>query len=244
MPFNGGLNPSPERSGGGRPTIGRVLDSLVAQLGSAYDGSSNTTVWAYATAYARAIAELYSTNLRLSHQWDPVRMTDFLPRWETILKIYPPVGSTLVSRRAAVAAAFARIGKPPTYQAVIDQLTTVLSPIPFRIVHGSSATANVWTPVGWPMGTHPTGSTFTPAMAPYVQPLPDWYSTVAEITIIVSKPAGIGDGDFYTRLGAIHTVLDPLLPAWATWQWIRQDIHPGAGFFLDEPNVDQEGFRL
>jgi len=244
MPFNGGLSPSPERSGGGRPTIGRVLDSLVAQLGSAYDGSTNTTVWAYAIAYARAIAELYSTNLRLSHQWDPARMTDFLPRWEVILGLHPAPTDTVVARRAAVGLAMSRIGKRPTYQAVVDQLTAVLGPVPFSIVHGSSATANVWTPIIWPMGSHPTGSTFTPAMAPYVQPLPGWYSTVAEITIIVSKPAGIGDGDFYTRLGAIHTVLDPLLPAWVTWNWIRQDIHPGAGFFLDEPNLDAEGFRV
>jgi hypothetical protein len=231
VPFNGGLSPYPERSGGGRPQIGRLIDSLVAQLGSAYDGSSGTTVYAYAEAYARAISEVYSTNARLGHQWDPARMTDFLPRWEAILGLYPLTSDTLLARRNRVAAAMKRIGGLNTYEAMVDALTNALAPISFTVIHGSSATANVWTPAGWPMGNHPT----TAAQ-------PDFYSTVAQVTIVVSEPAGMTDADFYSRLGAIYTVLDPMLPAWVTWNWIRQDIHPGSGFYLDEVDLDNEAF--
>src|SRR5690348_14660122 len=120
MPFNGGFSPYPERSGGGKPTIEVVLGSLLAQMGTAYDGSYGTAVWAYATADARVLAEVYGTHERLSYQWDPYRMTDMLPRWEKILRLAVLPTDSMVARRARIAAAMARIGGTPTYQAVVD----------------------------------------------------------------------------------------------------------------------------
>ena len=244
MPFYGGLSPYPERSGGRRPTIGVVLDSLLAQMGTAIDGSEGTVAWAYANADARVLGEVYGTHERLGNQWDPYRMTDMLPRWEKILRTNPLPSDTLTARRARVAAAMARLGGAPTYQAVVDTLTVALGSIPFTIEHTASSAANMWTPGSWPFGQHPSGPSVPSNMTQFLQVYPTWFSSADDISIVVSKPANMGNSEFYQRLGAINTALDPVMPAWVTWHWLRRDIHPGAGFFLDEPNLDQEAFDV
>ena len=55
----------------------------------------------------------------------------------------------------------------------------------------------------------------------------------SRVLILVTQPAGMTDGAFYTTVSAIEPVLDTLLPAWVTWDWYRQ-AHLGAnGFYLD-----------
>lgn len=241
----GGMDPSPQRYGGGRSTVAVLVDSLGTQLGTAYDPSQGTKVNVRLQAAARAIAEVYETNQRMANQSDPARMTDFLPRWEKILGLYPSPSANAPQRRRAVAAKRSMVGKKPTYQQVVDILTSTLTPIPYMLIHGSSSTANVWTPQDWPFGNHASPPPVPSNLVQFLQVYPDWYSTVAELQIKVSKPAGMLDADFYERLGAMNLVLDGFLPAWTTWTWFRQDIHGSPGFFLNDPsNLDNEAFRI
>lgn len=232
MPQNGGLSPSPERYGGGKPILAFVVASLANSMGDAYDTTQSSNVYVELMAYGRAIAAAWSGNQRMANQWDPDRMTDFLPRWEKILGLTPLSTDTDVARRARVKAAFARIGQPANFQGVNDLLTSTLGSAFVGITVTPSSSANVWTPAGWPMGTHDPNGVI------------NWYSTVSYLAIQVQKPANTSDGDFYALLGSVMPALDSLLPAWVTFSWYRTDIHPGLGFYLDEtPNLDNEALN-
>lgn len=254
MPFNGGLNPGFERSGGGRPVRGRILDSLNQQRGTAYDTSQASPVYAENLAFARAIAEVWANNERLANQWDPLRMTDFLPRWEAIYGLYPSPSDTLVDRRKRVAAAVARVAQFPTYQNVVDTLRAALGNVFVSITHTGTGAANPTVVAGGAV-TSPSG----PANVVWVglgntTSTVDWYSNVAHVLVQVQQPAGMLDVDFYSAAGKIFPILDSLLPAWVTFDWYRV-CHSNAtatGFYLDgDPvysgsntyvNLDNEAF--
>jgi len=233
VPFAGGLSPSPERGGGGIPTLQRIIESLGSQLGSAYDITTTSgLVYIELEAYARAIWGAWQDNERLGNQWQASRMSDFLPRWEAIYAIVPSPTDTLPARRARIAVLQARAGQA-NQQVLTDSLNGLLGSVLVTIVNGNSATANVWTPSTWPFGQHDPSNAV------------DWYSTVAFVAIQVTKPTGWSEGDLYTAIAGIGPVLDSALPAWVTWTWFRQDIHGSPGFFLDEGgNLDNEAFRV
>lgn len=230
MPAHGGLTPGFERYGGGAPGLKRILESLNAARGSAYDTSATSTVYAENLAIARAIAESWSTNARMANQWDTARMTDFIPRWEKIYGLYPLPSDTPTDRRKRIAAAAARVGKQPNYQYAFDLVKAALGACFVSILHTPSTDPHAI--VIWPGA----GNT-TPTVA--------WYSSVAYVAVLVQQPAGMNDGAFYGTVGQIYPILDGILPAWVTFDWIRRDIHGGgvAGFWLDDANdLDNEGF--
>ena len=230
MPVHGGLTPGFERYGGGAPGVKRILEALNAARGSAYDTSATSTVYAENLAIARAIAESWSTNARMSNQWDANRMTDFIPRWEAIYGLYPLPTDTPVERRARIAIAAARAGKQPNYQTVFDLLRAALGTTFVSIIHTLSTDPHA--AIIWPGASN-------------VTPTVDWYSSVAYVAVLVKQPAGMNDGQFYNAIGQMYPILDGVLPSWTTFDWIRRDIHGGgvAGFWLDDlPNLDNEGF--
>jgi len=237
MPTYGGLSPGFERYGGGGDglTLERVTKSLLAQKGTAFDTATTSPVYVECHAYARAITDAWHTNERLANQWDPLRVTDFLERWEDIFALTPSPSDSLIARRARLATAVARIGKRCTYQAVYDALAAAMGSAFVNITHTDSASANVWTPTGWPMGSHDSSGQVT------------WYSTVAFLAIRLQQVSGVTDEEFYELVGNIHPILDHMLPAWVTWGWYRY-IHLGGtvhGFFLDEEfNLDNAGFDV
>lgn len=231
MPFTGGYTPNPERYGGGKPLLKYIVESLSNGLGSAYDPSSK--IFPELMAYSRALwGNGWSANARMANQWDPLRMTDFLSRWEGIFGIYASPTDTETVRRARVQASMQRIGAASNFAGINDTLTTLLgSSIYLGIPNLTSGSANVWTPTSWPFGTHDSTGAI------------DWYSTVAYLPIKVAKPANMSYGDFYAKVGSVMPELDIRLPAWVTFDWYREDVHGGLGFYLDEiPNLDNEAF--
>src|SRR4051794_4567574 len=123
----GNFNPSPITTGSEKGHIEEViLDGLLDADGTALSKDVDSYVWAEANATARAIAYLWHLNARLANQWDPDRMTSFLPRWEKILGIRPLTTDTPVERRAKVKSKISAFGAPGDQPVVIDILTVVL----------------------------------------------------------------------------------------------------------------------
>lgn len=154
MPFTGGYNPSPERTGGGdgttnAPHLQRVFESIAAARGKGYDQTLNSAVGAENMAYARAIAfDLFGANVRNGNEMIPPRSTakGTLSRWERILGIFPRPGDPEPTRRARLAAALLRFGVPNTYQPVIDAVVAAIGPLYVGLTLSSPSNANVWWP--------------------------------------------------------------------------------------------------
>ncbi len=226
MPTFGGMSPFPLRYGGGVPALQRIIESLASQLGTAYDSENvNGIIYIELMAEARCIAAVWSQNQRLANQWQAARMTDFLPRWEKIYRLPVFASDSLTTRRARVAVAQARVGEADG-PAIRDICMTIMGDAFVSLVHTDSSGAVVWTPATWPFGLH---GAFT------------WYSTVAHVSVKVAQPASMSDADFYDRAGALMVALDGVLPAWITFDWYREGGF-GAGFYLDELNLDNEAF--
>lgn len=230
----GGFNPSPLKTGAERGHLQEALvNGLVEADGTALDGDSGSYNYAEHLAESRCLAYLWDLNTRLGNQWDPLRVTDFLSRWETILGILPPAGATDVSRRAAISAKEAAGGQPGTAQVAGDLLRQVLGPIFLALVNTSSSQALGFVAggVSVPGGvTLPDGGTVT------------WSSTIANVMVQVQEPTGTQDAALYSAVAQIPSFLDGLLPAWVTFDWFRNGAS-GTGFVLDDAfNLDNEAF--
>lgn len=152
MPLHGGLAYGRERYGGAVPRVQVILDALNEQLGSAYDVSKDSPVYIRNLAIARMLASVWDSNERLGNQFDPLRMTDFLPRWERIFGIVPSPTATEPERRRVIAARFARIGVAPTHQAIVDALAAALGDIAFTVERTDPDVATM----KWPVEMGPT----------------------------------------------------------------------------------------
>ncbi|KYF87778.1 hypothetical protein BE20_24855 [Sorangium cellulosum] len=227
----GGFNPFPEKFGAEEGHIlDVILQSLLETDGTAFSKEVDSYVWAERNAEARALAYLWHLNRRMANQWDPLRMTDFLPRWEKILGIRPLPIETEVERRAKVRAKMEAYGAPPTMQVVHDLLTVVLGSIYAGLVHTPSSQAVGRVPGG---ATVPGGVTLADG---------GWYSTIAHVAIKTVQPAGVDDATFYDVVAQIVPFLSDLLPAWVTFDWFLDGAH-GEGFYLDEErNLDNQRF--
>ena len=206
----GGFHPYPRRFAGGKPQIKVVHDSLNAQRGTAYDATnSETTVWLENHAIARAITfDGWGTNTRLANQRDPLRMTDMLPRWERIFKIVPSPSASDAARRLVVLRRFERFGKTSNHARLTTALAEQLGDFFVAVEYIPLAVANV----NVPDGTYPWG---TPnALVP-------WSSTVAHVLVLLQKPTGASEGQFYEEAGKVKPLLDPIMPAWCTISWYR-----------------------
>jgi len=231
MPTFGSYSPFPLRFGGGRPPLEHRVKSILAQLGTAYTKDATGLVWIRAMALGRVIWELWESNKRLANQWDPVRMTDFLGRWEKILALPVSPTDSLATRRARVGLTMARAGYADRSTLYATCLAYLGSSVFLSIVTTSSADANVWTPSGWPMGQHGSPGT-----------IPDWLSTVSHIDVLTTQPSGMSDAEYYSTRASVKPALDAILPAWATFDIVRDGPH-GAGFYLDEQaNLDNQRF--
>ncbi len=235
------MHPYPRRFGGGKPLLQTIHDSLNAQRGTSVDATNPATiVWLENHAIARAITfDGWGANQRLSHQWDPDRLTDMLPRWEGIMKLTVSFGATDRARRAAVKERFARFGQVPTHATIVTAIAAAAGAAFVAVEYIPRATAVIHVPDGsYPWGT--------------VVPGIRWYSTAARILVRLDKPAGWTEGDFYEAAGKVVRFADPILPSWATIDWYRgpdagaTPVTGGpsaAGFYLDtEHNLDNQVF--
>lgn len=243
MPCFGGLTPFPKRLGGGKPRAKVILDSLNRGRGTGLDTTAwSSPVYGENVVAARAIAAAWSTNQRLANLWDTRRMTGtMIPRWEKIRAVTPNYGDSDITRRARLAAIEATAGMNPTHGALTALLTAALGSffVALEYISIANAVINV------PDGSYPFG-TVNPTSAP-------WSSTVANILVRLQLPTGATEAQFSAAAGLAQQMLDPIVPAWATFTWYRGGPitvnvsgGPGAGgFYLDDsPNLDYEVFDV
>lgn len=262
MPKFGGYSPFPKRMGGGQPRIETLTKALAADRGDGFDALNRETIaYTIDTAAARALSAAWGTNQRLAQLWDPRRMSeDILARWEKILALpparaartssteptehlalTPQVAGNIKARRERVEAVFARFGTPAWSSEIISKLQAEIGSVFVSLDSISFANANIQVPDG----TYPWGA---------VGAVP-WSSTVAHILIRLQKPAGWSEGQFYDAASRVVLVVDPLLPAWATFDWYRApdtgtpiSVSGGpsaGGFYLDnEHNLDNNVFDV
>ncbi len=239
----GGFSPAPRRMGGGKSRVKLIFDALASARGTSIDATNPETIaYVETLAVARAIAGVWNTNQRLSFQWDARRMSPaMLERWETIYGISPGVDDELATRRGRVARAQARVGRGALYTAIYNELTDALGAFFVSIDFISPTNAVVTVPAGgYPFGTVVDGF--------------PWLSTVAHILVRVVCPTGYSEHEFYEAVGLMAERLEPLLPAWTTWDWYRAP-ETGApvavvggpsagGFYLDERNLNESVFDV
>lgn len=241
MPAFGGYSPFPLRFGGGGSRLEVIHQSLLSQRGTAYDTSSTSAVFVEAMAHARALSAAWGENFRLSHIWDPNRVTaEILERWESILRLVPSADDAEATRRAAVASRLARIGEAATDAELHTRLKAEVGDVfvQFERVPYASAVITV------PNTDYPWGS--VSAGAP-------WSSTTRHVIALLQKPSTYTEGDFYKAAAKVSEVLDAALPSWCTFAWYREPDSGGiavsggpslAGFFLDEINLDNSIFDV
>lgn len=233
----GGMTPYPRKYGGQRPRVQILLESLNADRGDGYDATNReTVVYVENMAIARAISAAWGTNERLNNLWVATRHCQCtLERWERILTLSPKPDDTLTDRRR-------RVQRLNQYQhaAINGYLTEILESelgdafVGIEYIPYSSATITV------PDGTYPWGTANTSN---------PWTSTVANILVRLQKPSGWSELDFYSAAARVFPLLDPVVPAWATFEWYRAgpvsaaipDGPTAAGFYLDDDaNLDNQ----
>lgn len=242
----GGFFPYPKRYGGGRPLLRIVQDALGAARGTALDATQTvgSTVWVETHAYARAITfDGYGTNAKVGYQWDPLRMSDFIPRWERIFRIIPSPASSLAQRRTVIYQRFRRFLEATALHArLYARLVQDLGSTFVAIEYIDPTAATIYVPdASYPWGTvnanHP------------------WFSTVCHILVLLQKPPGYSEGDFYAAASRVVTLADGLLPSYVTIDWYRAPsagppiaVSGGpssAGFYLDaDANLDNSVFDV
>lgn len=236
----GGYHPFPMRFGRARASRLEVIHtSLNAQRGTALDTSDSAKiVWIENLAFARAIDAAWSTNARLSHQWDPERVTDMLSRWEKIMGLAPSPTDSLVTRRAALTKQWERFGGLVNIGRMSSRLTDILGDIFVSIDFIGSSVANIHVPDN----TYPWG---TPSVEN------PWYSTVMHMLVRTTVPTGYSEQDYLDIVSKVNPLLDGILPAWMTWNVYRPgpisvnvpDGPTAGGFYLDDPhNLNWEVF--
>ncbi len=242
MPNFGRFGTSPERYGRSRGSlVEAIVTSLLAARGTAYDHGDSSFVYIEALAYARAIEAAWSATRRAANQFDPQRMDEFIPRWETILGLHPAASDTKVARRTQIARKWARFGKAPNPQNTYDFLKQICPNVFSSIANTSSADASTHIAAG---ATIPGGITVA---AEPVDPVTNtklitWSSSVGHVAFVMLKPAWMTEAAFYAEADSIYQFLDDWLPAWVTYRWVRDGSMVGKFILDDAHNLDNERF--
>lgn len=247
----GGYHPYPRRFGGaGGSHLEAIHNSLNAQRGTALEASDSTTVvWLENMAFARALCfDGWGTNQRLAHQADPKRTTDMLPRWERALKIVVPRKTPDAARRRTLLERWQRFDEAATNARLVTLLTEELGSYFVALEYTGLSAATVRVPVYDP-------SIHGPGPWPFgVESGNLWSSTVARLLILLTLPDGATEADFLAQAGRVFTLLDPLVPAWVSFDWYRApeigapiavaNGPSSAGFYLDERNLNYSVFDV
>lgn len=224
MPAFGGYALSPTHDGGEKPRALILHEAMNAARGTALDCSEGTVAWVENLAIARALAEVWDANECLANQFDMLRVTALLERWERIFGLVSSPTVTEAERRARCADAMLKFGLAPWRQRVLDALNAALDPVTATVEYTTPSTSGAY--IRWPGGTT---STLNP-----------WCSTVLYLAFILTKPEWMSELDFYRRAGEAMDSLRDWLPAWVTFDWIRDGSSDGE-FILDEDsNLDNQ----
>lgn len=228
----GGYHPYPRRFGGGKPRLRIVHEALNAARGSALDASNpETVVWVENMAYARAITfDGYGTNEKLRLQSDPDRVTDMLARWEKIYRTNPRPGATEAERRAELGRRVRRVTEAAGFHArLYHRLQTDVGEVFSAIEYISVDNAVIRVDGMAGAGGYPFGTTDHGVF---------WSSTVAHILILLVKPEGYSEADFYNAAAKVGPAIDGLIPAWCTFDWYRK---PASGVAVNVSGGPSQG---
>lgn len=213
---------------GSRPNRVKVLyDALNQARGTAYDTSDDSNVTAETYAEAVMLDVAWSINKRLAYQWDPVRMTDLVPRWEAIFDLHPSVTDSDPARRGALQAKFLALTGRPSLEDVVSAML------------GDSFVDIEYTPLAQAYQRWPDNGFQN-----------DWISHTAHILIRVQYGPTQTDAEFLRLMAKMNEELRNLLPAFITFDWGMYAENGLDGFWLDDPlgagpppfNLDYEVF--
>lgn len=213
-----------------------IHQSLLDARGTAYDTSYGTAVWGECLSQARVIFEGWETLRRMSVQRDPDRMTDMLPRWEAILKLAVPFGSSFNARRAVVKRKLQQIAASMTV-AGLNQLLAQIYPNIFQAIvraHSDATPPNAQL-AHLPGGlTVPGGVTLTDGA---------FTSSIYAVLVNVAQPAWMTDSAFYREAKSLYEWVTPVFASHGVIDWFRNASDATESFMLDdEHNLDNQAF--
>lgn len=237
----GGQAPGPLRTGGGEngsniTLLEHVYRGLARSRGSAYDQSWPPTspVGVENMAMARAITfDGYGANQRLANNFVPQTMMALgnLGRWERLLALSVLPTDTETTRRTRVAETLARFGQPNSFQRVADACVAIAGPAFVALVPSTPGNATIYWPGGTPNAQYP------------------WYSTIAQVDVVMTyqspfyliadgTPNGQPNGAWWALVAQMKSLLDSILPAWATFVIGCYAANGQLGWYLDQHNLD------
>lgn len=191
-----------------RSDLQAIVTSLLAQRGDAITNEVSSVVWIEAQSHARAIYNLWAVLLKMSRQFDPRTMTDFLSRWESIMGLAALPTDTIQDRQARLTAKFAMINKPPNTQNVKDILELALDGIFLDLINTTDDQA---------IAAFPGGVPITGGITNILDE--SWLSTIQKLFIEVIHPSYMNDNTFYNTVNQIAPLLNSFLPAYDTFSW-------------------------
>jgi hypothetical protein len=166
-----------------------------------------------------------------------------LSRWEKIFGIVPAPRATEYDRRRVLVRRWQRFRDAAAlHSRLLARLRAEVGEVFSAVEYIDVTNAVIHVPdASYPWGTIATGA--------------PWTSTVAHILVLLVKPAGYTEGDFYTAASKVAPALDGLVPAWCTFDWYRApaagpaiNVSGGpsqAGFYLDnDHNLDNSVFDV
>lgn len=214
--MTGGFQSGPFRTGASQGSlVDTILTSINDSRGTAYAAEPGTAVWVENYALAKTLADAWESARRFSNQFDPVRLTSFLDRWEALLGIVPPATASLNQRRATIAAKWALFNVVPTGQAATDFLRILMPTIYVATLHTGSTVA---------LGSVPGGATVPGGVT---LPDGDFKSSIANLVIRTVEPASMTDAEFYQTVNAFKPFFDDFMPAHITYDWGRYGLDQG-----------------
>lgn len=208
-----------------------ILRDLLEGMGKPYDTRENTWLFIQCNTYARALSEAWVLYFRMLNQINPLTMTDFLEGWEHIFNIKPSAQQSEKNRRKEIALHFL-FSKSGASIYTLNQFFKIILPNTFvrvELIPSTKANTHV------PLGANVPGGINVP---------PDgfWSSSISHILIVTQKPATMTENEFYAEVGRLYAYAHLILPAWATFDWVREGAS-GVGFYLDEEhNLDNQRF--
>lgn len=191
-----------------RDDLQQIANSLLAQRGDAITTQVGSIIWVETQAWARALYHIWSYNQKLAYQFDPNKMTDFLPRWESIMRLAALPTDSIQDRQQRIASRFAIINKVPDTQNVTDLLRSALGITFLQLINDTDQNAYAQFPGGAPI----TGGITNIVNGP-------WYSTCQELFIETTHPPVFTDHQFYNTVNQIFPLLNNYLPAYDSFDW-------------------------
>lgn len=232
--YDGSLNKEDNTTEATIPYAGQVYRELHAMRGSAYTQKPRTLVDAENLAIARMFGAVwYRTPEKYRANITPLRCDERLGYWVEVLGVPNRLDEQRWQLRDRAAAHYKAVSGP-TMSNITAALADLLGEAFVDATHQE----------GVDLATPPT-QTFWPVINPGDPALSlgrgAWASERCHLAIETIIPPGMSDGDFLHLVNVeMFTLLDSMLPAWATWGWAVNS-GGGLGFFLDISRLDFDG---